>query len=118
MGGLNEGVCVGLSVVLAFCQFNKFDHALIETLFQKSNKKSRINEQEQGTQDQNPLKDGSTTWCRQRLHASCIGICLKCKPCRLRREERLFASARVSLKKELDIVEFIKNIRRIKTMQW
>ena len=64
VGGLNEGICVGLSVVLAFCQFNKFDHALIENLFQKSNKKSRIKEQEQGMQEKSPLEDGGTTWGR------------------------------------------------------
>lgn len=33
------------------------------------------------------------------------------------REERLFKKARVTLKKELDIVKFIKNLRHINQLQ-
>ena len=35
VGGLNEGVCVGLTFILTLLQFHKFDHYLIERLYRK-----------------------------------------------------------------------------------
>jgi len=59
------------------------------------------------------MDDRKTSWCRQRLNDSCVRRCLCCPPCKLQREERLFARARTQLQKELDIVAFVRKIRRM-----
>ena len=114
---------VGLSFILAFCQFNKFDHFMIEGLYHKADKPKKKSwwglsgKKKKDDDDKNkkmtPMNDANTSWCRQRLHNSSISCCFKCQVCKMSREERLFEKARVTLKKELDIVKFIRNIRRI-----
>ena len=74
IGGLNEGVYVGISVLLMFLQFHRFDHFLIERLYRKPKQKNG------SSLDMN---DSKTVWCRQRF-----------LPCKLSREERFFAAAR------------------------
>ena len=58
------------------------------------------------------LDDRKTSWCRQKLNqSSCLRRCLCCRPCRLSKEERMFAVARRQLQAELDIVAVLKKIR-------
>ena len=85
---------------------------MIERLYHKPKSKHKnFEEAEKAVDDDVALDDRKTNWCRQKLNQSCLRRCLCCRPCRLTREERMFAVARRQLQAELDIVAVLKKIR-------
>ena len=88
VGGLNEGLLIVCSGILAILNFNRFNHFMAERLFRKTPGPMGAIKH---------LSDGKTRVWRQKLNDSCSCcqrlFCLKI--CRLNREERLFAKARV-----------------------
>lgn len=103
MGGLNEGLYLGLKVILIFFQFYEFDHFLIQRLYSKQTQNNKLRS--------GVLFDTTkTSWFRQRMHDLCC--CFRC--CiKLSKHERMFAKARIRMNNELDIVQFMKKIRRL-----
>mmetsp|Transcript_14286 Transcript_14286/g.17997 ORF Transcript_14286/g.17997 Transcript_14286/m.17997 type:complete len:159 (-) Transcript_14286:632-1108(-) len=113
VGGLNEGVQIILGAVLVFMQYNELEHLLIERLY-RSDSEYSAGEGSKGEQ----LQDSKTSWLRQSLNDSCcLSWLMCCKPCRLSRQERLFKKARDHLGEELDIVNFLKKIRRFEAVE-
>lgn len=84
VGGLNEGLYLGLKVVLIFFQFHDFEHFLIERLYTHGDANGSPRRQRQRN-----FNVKNTSWCRQRCNYLCC--CLRIK---LTREERLFSKAR------------------------
>ena len=103
MGGLNEGLYLGLKVILIFFQFSEFDHFLIQRLYSKQTENKKL-------KSAVFFDTRKTSWFRQRMHDLCC--CFRC--CiKLSRHERMFAKARLRMNNELDIVQFMKKIRRL-----
>ena len=106
VGGLYEGVYLILYIILVFTQFHDFEHFLIEYLFIKS--EDELNSENQSTF----LDEKKTSWLRQKLISIFPKSC-RCKSFSLSKEEKLFKRARRQLREELDIVKFVKKIRRL-----
>ena len=106
VGGLNEGLFLFFKMILLFFQFHEFRHFLIERLYHKSDEGSKDSE----------LKVHETSWLRFKLN-SCLPTCLLCKICALKREERMFTKARHKFESEIDIVDFLKRIRRLEAFK-
>ena len=110
IGGLSEGLAILFGGCIALMTFNKFDHYMIEKLYHRR----EIKESDEAT----PFVNKKTRLCRQKLNEVYY-----CKPtcwlkwCRLSREERLFAKARNTYSNEIDIVAFLKKIRRFEAFQ-
>ena len=116
VGGLNEGLYLMFKVMLIFLQYNDFQHYLIERLYKRPFEQDRDEKNDAG--DLQPLTTQKTSWVRQKLNAclpNCIlNVCKRpCSPCLLQKEERLFAKARHIFHAEVDIVNFLKRIRRL-----
>jgi len=59
------------------------------------------------------LQDKRTSLVRQKLHDLLPKCCIRCKSCRLSREERLFAKGRDIWENEIDIVQILRKMRRL-----
>ena len=101
VGGLSEGLVIGLGAALSLVNFYRFDHYLIEQLYLTK-----------GDQDHeiNKLKANQTSIFRQKIN-SCF------KSWRLKRVERLFAKARTNFYDEIDIVKFLRKMRRLEALE-
>ena len=117
IGGLNEGLFVILGIILSYFNYNTFEHFMIEHLFFKREQSA----QHVGGKVFTQLQDKKTRICRQKMIQCCPASCkrrfLCFKVCNLSKEERLFARARQSFEKEINIVLFLKKIRRLETFQ-
>ena len=111
IGGLSEGLVIFFSGLIALMSFNNFDHHMIEYLYQRR----EFKESEEAT----PFANKKTRLCRQKCNeTNCCNNFSFCKKlCRLSREERLFKKARDRMYEELDIVAFLKKIRRFEAFQ-
>ena len=115
VGGLNEGLFLFFSVILAYFQYFDFENFLVDRLFRQyqprnwATEKYHKYEKRDGTEfkrGQQNFNEKETSWISQRCNTHC-----KCW-CRLNRQERLYGKARNRLYEEIDIVNFIKKIRR------
>ena len=126
VGGLNEGLTILLGAILIFISFNPFEHYLIENLYKaEPERDGRRGRHEsdlvvyEGGQKQGyvNLSDWNTWLVRQKLEdlfGCCFFYKLSCCKCmRLSRMERLFSRARDKHDKEVDIVRFLKKVRRL-----
>ena len=109
VGGLNEGLYLFFKMILVFFQFNDFQHFLIEKLYTKP-------PEESGSDSASHLSVSKTSLLRQKINA-CIPRCLLCKPIRLKHEEKLFEKARLIYSAEVDIIDFLKRIRRLEAFK-
>ena len=107
VGGLSEGLVIGLGAVLAFLNFKHFEHFLIEQLFWEKDDRITWSRKEK----LNSLNVNKTSIFRQKINGCCKMLW------NLNREERLFAKARSYLDDEIDIVKFLRKIRRIEAFE-
>ena len=84
VGGLSEGLVIGLGAVLAFMNFKYFEHFLIEQLFWEKDDRITWSKEEK----LNNLNAKKTSTFRQKVNG-CF------KSWGLNREERLFEKARL-----------------------
>ena len=118
VGGLFEGLVILFSALVALANFNSLDHYLIEGLYKKqpledmdpdSNKKLSKSDYDVNLRRQR-------TWMLRQKFDSCLTAACKriicCNFLRLSREERMFAQARDHFVHEVDIVQFLKKVRR------
>ena len=89
---------------------------MIEMLYVKNEKAMDKNKEKKQDQTIVNLNESKTRLYRQKILDCCSKACLQrllCfKICQLSREERLFAKARYDLDNEIDIIKFLKKIRR------
>ena len=118
VGGLFEGLYLIFTMLIFIFKFNDFQHFLIELLYKKSLEEDQEENERDDVGSIQSLSRRKTSWLRQKLN-TCLPNCIlnACKkvykPCALRKEEQFFAKARHNFQTEVDIVNFLKRIRRL-----
>lgn len=114
VGGLNEGLFIFFKVILSLFQYRALEHFLIEHLYLKDAGPGGGTGGKDTSQDLS-LRAAKTRLCRQKC-LECLPRCLQRGICRASDEERYFAKGRQLLRQELDIVQFVRKIRRLEAI--